>query len=729
MAEQITVEDFFYAIFRDDVPGFIDIGLIGKGKDRPINHHTFFEWPKEADKLFEFINAHADEDVYFSPMLFPEAKRGKGLAKFTPVLWADTDEANPYGFDLDPSIVVETSPGRWHAYWCLAEDVDPSWAETMSKRITDSKADEGSDHGWAIGKLLRVPHTTNTKPGRDPFTVTVEVQGNIYMAAEVEKVYGVDTTILQPHLSDMDRPMPDEFPPRLPLLARIPSDPRIDRALNVPDHVRSPSESRWFLENEFFRLGFTAEEVFSIIQGTANDKYTRDNRPLEQLWKEILKAERASSTPGAAMPPEMMYTDVNLMQLAERAKLLTDEERTMLEPTFIDEYVEWAKTRTNGDVGYHYFGAMCILSTIFADFGFAIPQFGKLGLNLWFMVIGDTTRTYKTTAKKLMLEVLSNLNTEDYQYDAGSDATPEGMVVELAKHPDRSMLMHRDEANSLLEGFKGGKAYLSGFGELLTELYDGHVRSRVRASQQKTEQTNIALSLYLLGVPDRISEAVTADDFASGFLARFLYVVGEPEPFEIANQGIRQMSLNNENKVLDVRLSNMQKGLLKRRTFWSNNGLPQAVPVPCTDEAWDRFNKVSMDLAVIANKSDRPKVLEPSANRMNKMILKLATLLAMYDMQREVSLRYMLTAIHYAEGWYQHLCTVVNMVGLTEFAKQVDAIVEYVSTGRKPFAQVRRAFKNMPQRQWQEALTAAQDQGLIKVGTDGKSKGAYIERV
>lgn len=722
MSDQVST--FLYGIFGEDVEGMVATGRIGDGATRPITNSRFWRWPEQADELVDFVDQHNTEDVYFSPMLYGEQRRTKDAVTYTPVLWADTDSADPEDFDLDPSIVVETSKGRWQAYWCLTETVSPLWAEAMSKQITYSRLEEGSDYGWALSKYLRIPGTVNTKPGRENYPVTVKFIGTIYSAEEVEKVYG-ETSFAA--TSFVDRDLPPNLPTKADVLAKIPSDPAIERALNVQDKPAQWSETRWWLECELFRNGLEAEEVFVAMLGSAQDKYTnRDNRSPNDLWKEILRAEQATIKDQVAYTgPDLSEEDY--VQSEPAPELLSKKERASLERTFIDDYVEWAATRTNGDVGYHEFAAMCALSTVLSDFGHAAPSFGALKLNMWFMLLGVTTRTYKTTARKLMLEIVGKIESDDYEYDLGSDTTSEGLIRELSEHPGRSVLFHRDEANSMLQDAKGGKSYMSGFGETLTELYDGHVRGRLRATgdNKKVKSVETAFNLMLIGVPEKMSTVLTTEDFASGFLARFMYVIGRPEPYSKQAGSLRQMDTKDIEHD-DIARTSLRNRVLSMRTFWSHQTDPgDSIPVRCDEDAWDRFNEALHDLDKVAHESSLPEIMEPCVNRMNKMILKLATLLAMAEKQKTVALTHMLTAIKYSEKWYQHLSMVIHMVGRTEFGAQVEALVAYVSHGPKPYAATRRNFKNMTQRQWNEIMSAAQDQKLIDV-QKGKGNAQII---
>jgi hypothetical protein len=88
-------------------------------------------------------------------------------------LWADLDSCHPDKLLVTPSIVVESSPDRWQAYWLLIEPIDKYDAERLCQRIAYWHKDDGCDSGWPLTKLLRVPGTPNHKYLDKP---TVEIR-------------------------------------------------------------------------------------------------------------------------------------------------------------------------------------------------------------------------------------------------------------------------------------------------------------------------------------------------------------------------------------------------------------------------------------------------------------------------------------------------------------------------------------------------------------------------
>jgi AAA domain/RepB DNA-primase N-terminal domain len=104
------------------------------------------------------------EDLYFSVARFSE--RGRSLERVMPTdwLWADLDEVSPSvatGMGLMPTIAVESSPGRYQAYWRLTREFSPTVIERLNRGLTYALgADKG---GWDLTQVLRVPGTRNFK--------------------------------------------------------------------------------------------------------------------------------------------------------------------------------------------------------------------------------------------------------------------------------------------------------------------------------------------------------------------------------------------------------------------------------------------------------------------------------------------------------------------------------------------------------------------------------------
>src|SRR5215207_2616925 len=140
-------------------------------------------YPAHAREAAEWALARSDggHNVYFCAHLLttariPEGRRSgrvKENAAALAALYADLDGAALPTGDLVSPCVVESSPGRFHAYWPLTDAVPPEVGEHLNKRLADAIGADAS--GFDLTQLLRVPGTVNyTQPG----TPTVRLIGD-----------------------------------------------------------------------------------------------------------------------------------------------------------------------------------------------------------------------------------------------------------------------------------------------------------------------------------------------------------------------------------------------------------------------------------------------------------------------------------------------------------------------------------------------------------------------
>ena len=118
-------------------------------------------------------------------------------------LWADLDHGLPAQWALRPSIVVQTSPGKYQAYWLV--DGELSFADALGI-LRNLTLTYGGDPGVnTIERILRVPGFYHQKG--EPFLVAiVEATGRRYTVAEL-------TTVHPPIIEQRKAaPLPAEIP-------------------------------------------------------------------------------------------------------------------------------------------------------------------------------------------------------------------------------------------------------------------------------------------------------------------------------------------------------------------------------------------------------------------------------------------------------------------------------------------------------------------------------------
>ena len=118
--------------------------------------------------------------IFFTPNVIEGVRKSSNLRAITGV-WCELDDGLPEGDDpvacwpIEPTAVVQSSPGKFHVYWTLAEDEELTPAEfqgVMHRMVQDFGCDPNATDAV---RVLRVPGFFNckTKNGRKPAVATL----------------------------------------------------------------------------------------------------------------------------------------------------------------------------------------------------------------------------------------------------------------------------------------------------------------------------------------------------------------------------------------------------------------------------------------------------------------------------------------------------------------------------------------------------------------------------
>jgi hypothetical protein len=161
------LKEFLKSILGDN-SGYFKIA--GGHKQKKFWHLKLLKYPDELEQMEDQISQWVEQglNTYFSPHLFSQAIARREYALPSNVLCADLDDCHPSNLggynEPRPNIIIQTSKKRYQAIWLLAEKLEPSELENLSKRLTYAYADLGCDKsGYDVGQLLRIPGTMNFK--------------------------------------------------------------------------------------------------------------------------------------------------------------------------------------------------------------------------------------------------------------------------------------------------------------------------------------------------------------------------------------------------------------------------------------------------------------------------------------------------------------------------------------------------------------------------------------
>ena len=660
--------------------GYVCIAYGPKDRNPKKFREEFFKWPNDADEILGLINrVYQGNNVWYCPQLFGKRKRSKEDCVATPSAWSDLDTCEPVNLHVAPTILVESSPGRYQGLWVFDRTVDPEDAENLSQRIAYKHADQGADRsGWDITQLLRFPYTYNYKYASEPIIKVLEVTRNKYRLDDFTEHY--------PQVAGfeyMDVPMPEEgvIPNGEEILSvrKTSVNPMIWRLFNeeLPES-QSWSEHLWKLEMLLFEAGFTQLEVFAIARDAKCNKYRKHGQHERYLWKDVLRAESK----------HIQNTEAFASKDYVEKQLVTDEERRQVESedTFIERYITWAKSLGDAAPQYHQAGAFTALSSLLAGNVQLPTSFGTLKPNLWFMILADTTLTRKSTAMDIAMDLVMEI---DQDIVMATDGSIEGLLTSLSTRPGRPSVFLRDEFSGLLEMITK-KDYYAGMPELLTKLYDGKMQKRI-LRKESIDVRDPCLILFAGGIKNKITSLLSFEHVSSGFMPRFIFITAESDITRVKPLGPPSDWTDSNRQAIRDELEDLATFYQQEVQFVINK-LDISMPAQrtkfnakLTADAWFRYNQLESEMLDAGINSERPEIMTPVYDRLSKSILKSATLLAATRQREEiitVEEADVVRAAAYGENWRMYVREVMASVGKGQYERQLDNI--YGAICRRP---------------------------------------------
>lgn len=233
---------------------------------------------------FPKVDIPEKADAYFCPVVFSKPQRKKEYAKATNLLWADLDPVHPDSCRVRPSIAWESSPGRYQALWFLTEEIDPTEAASLSKRI--AYADGADKGGWDLTQVLRLPGTKNFKYPSTPEVKLLWAKRSAYSPSEIKRVY-------PPVLSDEEAP--GEW-------VEVPK-PEVDAAIHKlstglqlrirRDAVQDRSTEMQKLARDLLKAKVKEPVIAAILQRLKYNKFSGRRDEKKQILKQIASARVA----------------------------------------------------------------------------------------------------------------------------------------------------------------------------------------------------------------------------------------------------------------------------------------------------------------------------------------------------------------------------------------------------------------------------------------------------
>lgn len=709
-----------------------------------VNIYETFKYPAQLEEMVTYVEAHQNEDVYLSPLLYGDKVNDKGKIARTPenaltsnTIYMDSDLCGPERYRLKPSIHVVTSKGRGHDYWVLDVPVEAKRAAELAHKITTAHKEDGCDpSGWSANKVLRVTGTVNTGHGF-PEAVIAEYTGEFYSIEDIEEAYKDVDVYERPIMGRVSNVVeivePEDLPDYAEALAKLPQDV-LELALAEveagADGYRS--EARYKLLCELFRLGslLTYEEVLTVAwHAPACRKWSQeDSRGINGLMMEANKAQaEVVWEAGQGLEPPEEKTEGGIVDL------LTEGERSLLleSKSWIDKYMHWAGNKlAKQNAPYDRINAWTILSCAFSDVAYIPRKNGPEGLNIYTMTLGETT-TGKSQSLKLMRTVLDEVFLDDKGYNLGGNASPNALGEKLLERDGKVSMFSKDEAHGLFKQWST-QDWTTGMMEDLALLYDGTVPPMLRTGKKEmAKAAKTHFIMHLMGTPEEITRSLNREMFKSGFLARFMWSIGEPRI--LSKDAVREEDSDGTEIKLGFEPMARQWAAefsdIKRRLRGGTGSGHIAIGI--TDAAAERMTEVKWQLANLVKTSDTNwDILNPSLVRMGVTIRKCASLLALVEGRNDADVKHVLQAIQAAEEWVKNLFIVAEKISASDFERNCDEVEAYVKAkdGKIKLEFVNRRFKAWRVRDLQESIGALCSQGRLREISDKAGKWLEVNK-
>ena len=728
----------------------------------PVNAWTTYDWPEQRDQMLTDVEWNSlTTDTYYTVHCYDlkgweptkGSKSGRKIenATFTNVIYSDSDTCNPSNFRVPPSIVLETSPGRWHSLWLLDKPAPALDAANLSHKIAIAHKDQGADiSSWSANKILRVPGSINTSRGQHYLIGDAQYSGVVYTLGEIEAAYddiNLDAK-RDKRISDLlaqIEDIPGEVDENVaPLIARIPVWSDVFKLLTQEPIVGSRSEMLFKLLMELVELEvFSPKEILSLAwSAKCSSKWREDSRGVSGLVADLRKA---LAKHGTQEQWELVEPDPEPVVEPEREDdrkpelFLTDDEREIAGTQWspIDEYVN-AGRDSYPRINEPYFraGALVCLSALVGNDVFMRGVRGeKMPMGFYTLSIGESS-TGKSEHMSMATQFLRALNVPD-ELIITSNVSSQGLTKFLADHAAQGPItMFDDEVSGFFSNLsdRGRSSWQQDLQELMNSIYEGNVRGSLRAGGG-TLNTQATLSVWFSTTPAKIFDAVDLSMAAGGFLPRFVVQVGsntrldesdlvssvatEDAQFEAVSRGVSttpavaQVAAMWRARIRKAQSMMIQKGPIEVRISNDANRKFAEISYRLSERfgAWDEYSQ------------DR-EINVPASRRMMQQVTRLAGIYSLGNDLGQVgviSVNNLLAACVEAEIWMGNQLWMLRRMQRTEFQRHADEVEMFIAQqngGVATSAKIYRRFRaNKPfeVEQWLDALLK---QGRVETVND-----------
>jgi hypothetical protein len=484
--------------------------------------------------------------------------------------------------------------------------------------------------------------------------------------------------------------------------------PFADFVFGVPD-VKSPGairEYRRVLMVEAMMAGMTEQQTASLAWGAKVSEILQINPDgVRELWRELEEAKKGVTQADTTLAPVTPIHPVAQQTSSGRIDLLTAEERALFNTGELrwwgDRYLEWAASRVammNGP--YHRMNRWTILSLVFSDSAYIPKKKGPMNLALFMMVLGATT-TGKTEALEIMRSVIRACFPPGDSPNIGGDASPNALIEKLIERNGKASWFNADEAHGLFKEMQG-TTWRAGLREKWTELYEGRVPMMLRNGNKDVSGVDAItfFTMYLMGTTEGMVDVLDAEFWTSGFLARFIWAIGEnPAPSE-DSMVEDQEEADDVQKAYDAMPKQWASEFREAKTRLGASPM-SPVKMKMDPDALQRHTQFKIGMTRMFEGHRQHDLIRPTLIRFANSVRKCATLVALTEASPTVQLRHEIIALEQAEEWLTNILVIINATTESAFSRHVDDLERFIAAQRDSQAAASAIYSHFRVPKWE----------------------------
>ncbi len=298
----------FLKPFAEGADGYIGFTKADRSQDPEDNKRwaAFVNWYGECansqvDLPYEVLSEDPRWEYYFTPAVLSEGSRLQSKFQHSNAIWIDFDEPVDWqSFNPAPSIVVQTSEHKHHCYWLLQEPItNVNDMRYWCKRFLEYFSG-GDESGFDATQLLKLPWGLNLKlksrnmDGTPWAPAVIKFEPDLrYSEASFEHIPEPTSVLVDAVDLSAIPDIPEAIGGWTHYLQEFSN--AIDAKLRAKlTQLQDGGEEKrsgalYHLECELFDALDSPEDVFHVLLGSPNDKFTADHGPrgASLLWKDV----------------------------------------------------------------------------------------------------------------------------------------------------------------------------------------------------------------------------------------------------------------------------------------------------------------------------------------------------------------------------------------------------------------------------------------------------------